>query len=308
MHMNWDTPTLAVNEWVTQINGISMTMKREDLLHPHISGNKWRKLKYNLRDVDRHQFAGIATFGGAYSNHLVATARAGRLMQLPTWGFVRGDELAHQPLNPTLDYCVQQGMQLVFLSRSAYAQKEASPQVQTICAKHTLFLLPEGGTNPLAVKGCEEIITAADAAFDTVCCAVGTGGTLKGILNSLHSHQQAMGFVTVNDATVTHALTQHAQERQRELTLIPAYATSRYGTLTNDEVAFINDFTQKTKIPLDPIYTGKMLFGIFASIERHQWTGGKNVLMIHTGGLQGIAGFNARQKAKGKPVIVSFSP
>ena len=92
-----------------------------------------------------------------------------------------------------------------------------------------------------------------------------------------------MGFVTVNDATVTHALTRHAQERQCELALIPTYATSRYGTLTNEEVAFINDFTQKTKIPLDPMYTGKMLFGIFASIERHQWTGGKKVLMIHTG-------------------------
>ncbi len=300
--MSWIASHLVQNEFITQINGISITIKREDKLHPFISGNKFRKLKYNFAHYKAIQAKGVATFGGAFSNHLAATAAAGKLEGLPTIGFVRGDELALKSRNATLTFCEAQGMQLYFLSRDAYREKAQATLVQTILAENKYALLAEGGTNALAVKGCEEILLPEDKAFDTIAVAVGTGGTFMGLLKASSPHQQLLGFDVVHDENVRQWIEKEAPD-QSNFNLLKATQGGRYGKATNELVAFINSFYEKHQILLDPIYTGKLLFGIFALIKQDQWRWGKNILIIHTGGIQSIAGFNQQQKTKGRPLI-----
>ena len=182
--MSWIATHLVQNEFITQINGISITIKREDKLHPIISGNKFRKLKYNFAHYKQINARGVATFGGAYSNHLAALAAAGKKVGIPTIGFVRGKELAQKERNPTLAFCEAEGMKLFFLSREAYSKKEAAPTVQEIVMENQYALLAEGGTNSLAIKGCEEILLPEDKDFDCIAVAVGTGGTFMGLLNT----------------------------------------------------------------------------------------------------------------------------
>ena len=300
--MEWSLSHVVQNEFITQINGISLTIKREDQLHPMISGNKFRKLKYNLNTYDPSKYCGIVTFGGAYSNHLVATAAAGKLMGIKTHGFVRGEELVSQERNPSLAFCEQHGMQLHFLSRGDYRQKESATVVQSFLNRANYFLLPEGGTNPQAIKGCTEILTPKDAAFDTICCSVGTGGTFMGLLNSAQAHQHLLGFQAVNDSSVVQWITE-SPENPNRYSLLDEHLYGGYGKASNELVQFINSFHKEYKILLDPLYTGKLLFGIFALIKNKQWRWGKKVLIIHTGGIQGIEGFNQQQKLKGKVCI-----
>ena len=302
--MHWITTHLVNNEFITQINGISITIKREDKLHPIISGNKFRKLYYNFVHYQSTKVAGVATFGGAFSNHLAATAAAGKKTGIPTMGFVRGDELANKVRNPTLSFCEAQGMTLHFLSRQAYRQKEAASMVKKTLLKNQYVLLAEGGTNELAIKGCEEILLPQDASFDTIAVAVGTGGTFMGLLNSCSPNQQLLGFDTVNDSTV-HQWINTVALPEKKFTVLNATQTGSYGSASDELVDFINSFYLQYKILLDPLYTGKLLFGIFALIKNKQWRWGKNVLVIHTGGIQGIEGFNIRQLKKGKPCIKS---
>lgn len=301
--MHWKITNPVKNEFVTQIKGIKITIKREDLLHPFISGNKFRKLRYNLLPLNSDSGVGVATFGGAFSNHLAATAAAGAAFNLPTLGFVRGEELSQKPLNPTLQFCKSKGMQLHFLSRDAYAKKEQNEFVAQTCAANRLILIPEGGTNPEAIRGCSEILTSADAAFDTICCSIGTGGTFMGLLQSLKPHQHALGFLAVRDEKVISFL-QHAAPSPQPYSLLDDFLFGGYAKTNDELVTFINNFYKEYGILLDPIYTGKLLFGIFALIKNDQWRWGKNVLAIHTGGIQGIKGFNEQQLKKGKSTIL----
>ena len=300
--MDWLLSHVVQNEFITQINGISLTIKREDQLHPNLSGNKFRKLKYNLTSYDRDKYKGIVTFGGAYSNHLVATAAAGKLMGIPTHGFVRGEELASQHLNPSLTFCEEHGMQLHFLTRADYRQKAESPMVENFLTLGNYFVLPEGGTNAEAIKGCAEILTPQDNVFDTVCCSVGTGGTFRGLQESAHLNQHLLGFLAVNDSNVVHWIAENAKH-PNNYTLLTDHLYGGYGKATDELVQFINAFYKEFKILLDPLYTGKLLFGIFTLIKNKQWRWGKKVLIIHTGGIQGIQGFNQKQEQKGKACI-----
>ena len=300
--MDWSLSHVVQNEFITQINGISLTIKREDQLHPMISGNKFRKLKYNLSSYDALKFSGVVTFGGAYSNHLVATAAAGKRMGVPTHGFVRGEELEFKERNPSLLFCEQEGMQLHFLTRADYRLKDKAPKVQAFLKQDNYFLLPEGGTNPLAIKGCTEILTPSDKVFDTICCSVGTGGTFLGLLASASSHQHLVGFQAVNDSNVSDWIAEKAID-SRAYTLSRDHLYGGYGKASDALVEFINTFYKEYQILLDPLYTGKLLFGIFALIKQKQWRWGKEVLIIHTGGIQGIEGFNLQQAQQGKACI-----
>ena len=299
--MDWYQHQVAKNEFVTTIEGVSITIKREDLLHPTISGNKFRKLKYNFLALPK-QLEGVFTFGGAYSNHLVATAAAGYLHGILTYGFVRGDELKDHPRNPSLAYCEQQGMKLFFLSRDDYRKKEQAPEVVALCSEKNITGIPEGGTNALALKGCREILTESDKSFDVVCCAVGTGGTLMGMMQSGNAEQQFLGIQVVRDQKVSQWLINNTPAHVA-LNLLSEFDFGGYAKVPNELVDFINRFKKKHQILLDPIYTGKLLFGIFALIKSGQWRWGKNVLVIHTGGIQGIKGFNQHQKQKGNRCI-----
>ncbi len=300
--MSWIATHLVQNEFITQINGISITIKREDKLHPLVSGNKFRKLKYNFAHYKRINASGVATFGGAFSNHLAATAAAGKLAGLPTMGFVRGEELAKKTRNPTLAFCEAQGMKLTFLSRGEYQQKEEAAIVQQLIQENNYELLAEGGTNDLAIKGCEEILLPEDREFDTIAVTMGTGGTFMGLLNSCFPQQHLLGFDVVKDQKVQKWVAKTVAAN-KNYTLLDVPKAGAYGKASNELIDFINTFYQEHKILLDPIYTGKLLFGIFALIKQDKWRWGKNILIIHTGGIQGIAGFNQQQELKGKPLI-----
>ena len=280
---------------------IDVVIKREDAIHPYISGNKYRKLKYNILEAQRLGHDTLLTFGGAFSNHIAAVASVGQLCGLKTIGIIRGEELS-EVSNPTLDFAKSCGMQLHFVSRQAYQQKHNAYFLETLSKKFgNFYLLPEGGTNALAVKGCEEILTKHDADYDYICCAVGTGGTISGIINSSLPHQKVLGFPALKGDFLREEIAKFALKSHWDL--ITDYHFGGYGKIPTELIRFINTFKSNYDIPLDPIYTGKLVFGVFDLIEKGYFPKGSKILVIHTGGLQGIAGMNAILKQKKLPLI-----
>lgn len=284
-------------------NGISLVMKREDLIHPFVSGNKFRKLKYNLLQAKTENQSTLLTFGGAYSNHIAAVAYAGRENGFQTIGIIRGDELADKiASNPTLKFTQECGMQFEFVSREDYRLKTEAAFLEQLENKFgSFYLIPEGGTNALAIKGCEEILTQEDGIFDYVACAIGTGGTISGIINSALPHQKILGFPALKGDFLQDEIRNFVQNDNWELIL--DYHFGGYGKVNTVLVDFINRFLEKTKIPLDPVYTGKMVFGIVDLIEKNYFPENATILLIHTGGLQGIQGMNLKLKNKGVPIL-----
>ena len=281
---------------------IKLTIKREDLLHPHISGNKWRKLKYNLLQAKEEGYDTLLTFGGAFSNHIAATAAAGKEFGFKTIGVIRGEELKDKVEdNPTLAFAEGCGMQFKFVNREQYRSKTDTAFIQQLKEEFGQFyFLPEGGTNTLAVKGCEEILTAIDVSFTHICCAVGTGGTIAGIVKSASKHQKVLGFPALK-ADLSDDIAKFAPTGN--CNLVTDYHFGGYAKVNKELIAFINDFNSKTSIPLDPVYTGKMVFGVIDMIGKDFFPEGSDILLIHTGGLQGIEGINRELIKKGLPII-----
>ena len=282
---------------------ISVTIKREDLLHPVVSGNKFRKLKYNLLQAKAENKETLLTFGGAFSNHIAAVAYAAQEQGFRSVGVVRGDELNEKTdSNPTLQFAKECGMQFEFVSREAYRHKTEAAFLEELKAKFgDFYLVPEGGTNALAIKGCQEILTSEDSKFDYICCAVGTGGTISGIINSALSHQKVLGFPALKGNFLQDEIRIFAENDNWEL--INDYHFGGYAKINEELVHFINQFYEDTKIPLDPVYTGKMVFGVLDLIQKDFFPAHSNILLIHTGGLQGIFGMNERLKNKQLPTI-----
>lgn len=277
---------------------VSLYIKREDLLHPIISGNKFRKLKYNLAQAKKENKVTLLTFGGAFSNHILAVASAGKEYGFKTIGIIRGEELKDKIAdNPTLKKAKDFGMVFDFVTREIYSDKSNPKFIQQLTAQFgDFYLIPEGGTNDLAVKGCEEILNSVDEEFDYICCAVGTGGTISGIINCSKSSQQVLGFPALKGDFLREDIRKFVANSNWEL--ITDYHFGGYAKVTEELILFINKFYQKYKIPLDPIYTGKMMFGILDLIEKKYFPINSKILVIHTGGLQGIAGMNAILKQK----------
>jgi 1-aminocyclopropane-1-carboxylate deaminase len=284
-------------------NGISLEIKREDLLHPFISGNKFRKLKYNLLQAKAENQETVLTFGGAYSNHIAAVAYAGKEQGFKTIGVIRGEELGDKIAeNPTLQFAQECGMQFEFVTREAYRFKTGPDFIASLQKKFgSFYLVPEGGTNEYAVKGCEEILTEEDAKFDYVCCAVGTGGTISGIINSAFPHQKVLGFPALKGDFLKDEIRKFATNKNWEL--ITDYHFGGYGKVNEELIQFINQFYKQTQVPLDPIYTGKMVFGVIDLIQKGYFPHNSKILLIHTGGLQGIQGMNTLLKSKNKTLI-----
>jgi 1-aminocyclopropane-1-carboxylate deaminase len=284
-------------------NGISLEIKREDLLHPFISGNKFRKLKYNLLQAKAENQETVLTFGGAYSNHIAAVAYAGKERGFKTIGVIRGDELGDKIAeNPTLKFAQECGMEFEFVTRESYRFKAEPNFIANLRQKFgSFYLVPEGGTNEYAVKGCEEILTEEDAKFDYVCCAVGTGGTISGIINSALPHQKILGFPALKGDFLKDEIRKFATNTNWEL--ITDYHFGGYGKVNEELIQFVNHFYKQTQVPLDPIYTGKMVFGVIDLIQKNYFPSNSKILLIHTGGLQGIKGMNALLKSKNKTVI-----
>lgn len=265
-----------------------ISIKRLDLIHPQISGNKFFKLKYNLLAARQQGFEKVLTFGGAYSNHIAATAFAAHQFGFQSLGMIRGEELAQRPFNPTLATAQQFGMQLEFISRNAYRQKDQPDFLQRLQQQYPdFYLIPEGGTNALAVQGCREILTTEDAQFDLICCAVGTGGTLAGLIEASQQHQQLLGVSTLKGDFLTHEVAQLSTKRNWRI--LEDYCCGGYAKTTPELIQFIQAFEQRYNIPLEQVYTGKMLRGIFDLIDQDKIGPDQKILLIHTGGLQGRA-------------------
>ena len=278
-------------------------IKREDLIHPIVSGNKFRKLKYNLMDAQEKNHKSILTFGGAFSNHIAAVAFAGNQNDFKTIGVIRGDELEHiSDENPTLKFAKECGMQLEFISRNQYKTKDDVAFLEQLKYKFGSFYhIPEGGTNFLAIKGCEEILTSNDNQFDYICCCVGTGGTISGIINSSTLHQKIIGFPALKGGFLENEIRKFATKDNWEL--ISDYHFGGYGKINKELISFINDFYKEHKVLLDPIYTGKMVFGILDLINKGFFKKNARILVIHTGGIQGIQGINNILRNKNLPQI-----
>ena len=294
----------AINQEVATSNKtISLYVKREDLLHPLISGNKYRKLKYNLIQAKAEGYDTLLTFGGAFSNHIAAVAAAGKAYGFKTIGMIRGEELAFKVNeNPTLQFASEYGMQLEFVSRENYRSKEEAVYVASLKLRFgNFYLLPEGGTNPLAIQGCKEILTNDDADFDYICCAVGTGGTIAGIIESAAENQTVFGFPALKGDFLKGIIKSYTAKEHWDL--IPGYEFGGYGKINAGLVAFMNEFYMKTAIPLDPIYTSKLLFGVQDLIQKGFFPNGSRILAIHTGGGQGITGMNLKLKKANLPLI-----
>jgi len=277
---------------------VAVYLKREDLLHPTISGNKWRKLKYNLIAAKEQGKNTLLTFGGAYSNHIAALAAAGKEYRFNTLGFIRGEE--HLPLNPTLAFAAHCGMVLIYLNREAYRQKDSPEFLDSLRQQYPeAYILPEGGTNLLAVKGCTEIVNDINIPFDYIGCAVGTGGTLAGIIASLRGEKKVIGFPALKGGEF---LSQDIQQLVKAYTnreysnweLQTQYHFGGYAKVKPELLQFIQDFKEQQHILLEPVYTGKMLFGIYDLIRQDYFKPGSRIIAIHTGGLQGLAGFEER--------------
>lgn len=298
-----EIPTQQIHLFETKRAGISLFVKREDLIHPVISGNKYRKLKYNLLQAKREGHKTLLTFGGAYSNHIAATAKAGSEYGIHTIGIIRGGELAELAAgNPTLEMAKLDGMKLKFISRSDYKLRDSKVFLENLIEEFgPFYLLPEGGTNALAVKGCEEIITEKERHFDYICCCVGTGGTLAGLINASAGEQQLIGFPALKGIFMQKDIRSFV--RKDNWYLQEGYHFGGYAKINEELVAFINQFNRSTGIPLDPIYTGKMFFGIMDMIRRNKFRPGSSILAIHSGGLQGVAGMNLVLKKKKLPLI-----
>lgn len=288
---------------LSKSKNISLFIKREDLLHPEISGNKFRKLKYNIIEAQSNGYTKLLTFGGAFSNHIAAVAMAGKIYDFDTVGVIRGEELRDEiSKNPTLSLAQKNGMKFDFVSREVFRQKDTIGFLDELQAQYgDFYLLPEGGTNDLAIKGCEEILLEEDVRFTHVCCAVGTGGTVSGIINSLQAGQKALGFPALKGSFLSDDIRSFVKNTNWEL--IADYHFGGYGKINEDLIRFLNEFYQTTGIPLDPIYTGKMMFGIYDLIEKGYFPEYSKILAIHTGGLQGIAGMNLLLKRKQLPLL-----
>ena len=285
-------------------NNIELFIKREDQLHSIISGNKLRKLKYNLEEAKRQNKSCLLTFGGAFSNHILAVAGAGNEFGFATIGIIRGEELEHKiSENPTLLRAQDLGMKFHFVTRSQYRNKEEVTFLDSLKNKFgDFYLVPEGGTNSFAIKGCEEILTASDKSFFThITCAVGTGGTISGIINSSIEKQQIIGFSSLKGAFLSDVIRNFVNKTNWNI--IEDYHFGGYGKINDELVSFLNLFYNHNSIPLDPVYTGKMVFGVIDLINKGYFLPNSKILMIHTGGLQGIKGMNFALKNKNRELI-----
>jgi len=276
-------------------------LKREDLIHPQVSGNKWRKLKYNFKYALDQGYQGVITFGGAFSNHIHATAAAGYYCGVPTVGLIRGE--LPPSLNPTLRDARNWGMKLQTLSREQYRQKQDIDFLEELHRQYPgYWVIPEGGTNLWALQGCREMV--GDLDFHYWCISCGTGGTLAGLAGALSAETHLLGFPALKRG----GFLEGEIIKLIDQTLYPAccwqlmldYHFGGYAKISEELLDFIRDFKKRYRIQLDPVYTGKMLWGVFDLLNKSFFPKNVDILAVHSGGLQGIKGIREKY---GKNVI-----
>ncbi len=289
------SPVHIIEDQILTDNGVQLLIKRDDLLHKHISGNKWRKLKYNLSEAVQQNHHTILTFGGAYSNHLAATAFACNKVGVESIGIVRGEDDAQ---NPTLNFLRSNNMRLKFVSRTDYRRKREDGFIEDLMSEFgNCFMIPEGGANGLGVRGCAEILPEVEESFEIVCCAAGTGTTLAGLALSLQENQKLIGFPALKGGGFLEQEMLRLIDESRlkpladfRFELNTDYHFGGYAKMKPELFNFIQGFQGRNNIPLDPVYTSKMMFGVYDLIQKGHFSRGTSILAIHTGGLQGWDG------------------
>jgi 1-aminocyclopropane-1-carboxylate deaminase len=273
-----------INTKTVQDKNIHLDLLRLDLIHPEISGNKWFKLKYNIAFAIENNFKSIVSFGGAYSNHLHALAFAGKEFNIKTIGIIRGEVVE----NETLNDCKKWGMDIHFISREQYREKDEVHFLKTIQEEFkTSYIIPEGGNNMLGQKGCVEILSPTHKEkYDLFCCSIGTGATFTGIVNALGGEKKAMGFSAIKNG---HYLANEIQQQTpySNFELQYDYHFGGFAKINDHLKTFMQQFKSEQLYELDRVYTGKMMFGILDLIEKNSIQENTQILAIHTGGLQG---------------------
>ena len=294
-------PKIPIIEIKTHFD-VRIFIKREDLIHPEISGNKFWKLFFNVNQYleSKPENPLLISFGGAFSNHIASVSAFGKEFGIPTIGIIRGNELENNwQDNPTLSEASNNGMQFFFLSREDYQNKEKLI-IEFSEEYPNSLIIPEGGSNEMAVKGVQYMLGNDTKDFDYLCTAVGTGGTIAGISKFAEEHQKVVGIKVIKDDSLENLVKQWSGRDNFEL--IDA-DENRYGKISDENIRFINWFHQEYQIPLDPIYNGKMMQKIFDLAEKGFFPKGSKVLTFHTGGLQGIKGANLFLKGKNRALI-----
>ncbi|MEU9844540.1 pyridoxal-phosphate dependent enzyme [Actinomadura sp. NPDC048032] len=263
--------------------GLRLFLKRDDLVHPELPGNKWRKLRHNIGPAREH--GTLLTFGGAYSNHIRAVAAAGAMYGFATIGVIRGEE--HLPLNATLAHARRMGMRLAYMDRATYRRKHEPDVVAALRERWgDFYLLPEGGSNAPAVRGCAEL-GAEVPGFDVVCCPCGTGGTLAGLAAGLAPRQRAVGFSVLKGGFMAGEVERLQREtyggRRGDWSVQDDFHFGGYARTTPELEAFAADFAGRHGIVLDRVYTAKMMFGVLALAGRGAFPEGARVLAVITG-------------------------
>lgn len=287
-------PVQLLSHPILAEKGLELAIKRLDLVHPAISGNKFFKLKYNLEQAKNEGKSKILTFGGAFSNHIYATAEAAKAENTVAIGIIRGERTA--PLNATLSHAESLGMQLHFIDRNTYKNKTEPGFLGSLKEKFgDFYLIPEGGTNRLAIQGTSEILIPEDQNFSFICSSIGTGGTFAGLYSSLAEHQKLLGFSALKGEFIHQEISgltgKYQLSSHGSYGIFTNYHFGGYAKHSQELIDFIWAFYDSFGIVLEPIYTGKMAFGIWDLIKKDYFAKGSKILMIHTGGHQGNVGF-----------------
>jgi 1-aminocyclopropane-1-carboxylate deaminase len=281
----FSTPVQEISDKLLDEKGVRLLVKREDLNHPGVSGNKWWKLKYNLQDAARQQKKTLLTFGGAYSNHIYATAAAARECGFHSIGIIRGERIG--PLNDTLSFAESCGMTMHFISREQYRKKNDPDFLDELRKEFgDIYLIPEGGTNALAIQGTQEFASTLGSDFDCVCCAVGTGGTLAGLIKALPK-KKVIGVSVLKGEFLGEEVCRLVGTKINNWHMVYDYHFGGYAKTTPELENFVNRFKQNTSIPLEHVYTAKLMYAIYDLIARSYFDKGTTILAVHTGGIRG---------------------
>lgn len=287
-------PLQTLSHQFLEEKAIQLDVLRLDKVHSEVSGNKFFKLKYNLEEAGKQEKRRILTFGGAFSNHIYATAAAAYSEGLPSIGIIRGEDADLN--NPTLRHANKMGMDLHLVDRESYRNKTTQEFLEKLKDQFgDFYLIPEGGTNELAIKGTREILSDSHSGYSHICVSIGTGGTFTGLASTLKNHQTLIGFSSLKgdfiSTEIENLLSKFRIKPEGKLEIQKGYHFGGYGKHGPELIEFIIWFYEAFKIPLDPIYTGKMAFGIWDLVGKDFFPSGSKILLIHTGGLQGNSGF-----------------
>ncbi|HEY9001175.1 MAG TPA: pyridoxal-phosphate dependent enzyme [Mucilaginibacter sp.] len=288
------SPVQQVHDKLFDEQGLKAFIKRDDLIHPIISGNKWRKLKYLLKEAQAQNKTHLVTFGGAYSNHLLATSAAAAKFGFRSTGFVRGEEVN----NDTLFLCRLHGMNLIFTDRESYRDKQALFD-RHFADDHDAVFVDEGGSSALGAKGCSELINELCETYDHIICACGTGTTAAGVINGITQHKlstQFHGVPVLKNGELLRKDIDTFLDQPSAYHLHTGYHFGGYGKVNDELIGFVKQFVASTGILIEPIYTGKMLYALYDLAAKNYFSPGSRILAIHTGGIWGLLGMKDKFK------------